>query len=112
MDALKRILSKETAVLIYFYNDDCPPCISLRPKVENLLEQEFPKINRVWINSKATPEIPANYSVFANPTLLVFFDGKETRRFSKYVSLPELRASIDRYYRLVFGEPYEGSEPS
>jgi len=99
---LQNQLKNELGVIVYFYNDDCPPCISLRPKVEKLVNEKFPKMNLIWINAKKTPEIPAAYSVFANPTIILFFDGKETRRFSKYVSVDELEESIERYYQLIF----------
>lgn len=92
------------AVLVYFYNDDCAPCISLRPKVESLVKTEFPKMDLFWVNSKATPDIPAAHGIFANPSILVFFEGKEFRRFSKYVSTDELRQAIARYYTLLFDE--------
>ncbi len=93
---------REPGVILYFYNDDCPPCFSLRPKVQTLMERTFPRMRLVWVNSKASPAIPAAYGVFANPTILVFFDGKEFRRFSKYVSVTELEEAIERYYRMVF----------
>ncbi|MCD4729522.1 MAG: thioredoxin family protein [Bacteroidales bacterium] len=102
LDKLIQIVEQETAIIVYFYNDDCPPCISLRPKVEGLINSTFPKIKLIWVNSKSYPEIPANYNVFANPTILVFFEGKEFKRFSKYVSISELEQAIDRYYKLVF----------
>lgn len=95
-------LADQMAVLLYFYNDDCPPCISLRPKVESLVKGEFPKMNLYWVNSKSNPAIPAAYGIFANPSILVFFEGKELRRFSKYVSMDELRQAISRYYSLAF----------
>ncbi len=100
--AVNQIIRDELGVLLYFYNDDCAPCISLRPKVESLMEEKFPKMQVIWVNSKSTPEIPAGYNVFANPTILLFFEGKEFKRFSKYVSMDELEASIDRYYSLMF----------
>lgn len=95
-------LKNHVAVMLYFYNNDCAPCISLRPKVEKLIEETFPLMNVIWVNSKEKPEIPAYYGVFANPTLILFFDGKETRRFSKYVSVDELAQSIERYYKIIF----------
>jgi len=99
---LQQVLESELGVIAYFYNDDCPPCISLRPKVDKLVNENFPNMKVVWINSKNTPQIPAAYQIFANPTILLFFDGKETRRFSKYVSIIELEESIERYYKLAF----------
>ncbi len=102
INELIQFVNEQTAIIVYFYNDDCPPCISLRPKVERLIKDTFPKMNLVWVNSKNHPEIPAHYSVFANPTILVFFEGKEFKRFSKYVSISELEQAIERYYKLVF----------
>ncbi|MEZ5083454.1 MAG: thioredoxin family protein [Bacteroidales bacterium] len=99
---LANCLESHVAVMLYFYNNDCAPCISLRPKVEKLVEITFPRMKVIWVNSKAQPEIPAHYGVFANPTILLFFDGKETRRFSKYVSVDELAQSIERYYKIIF----------
>lgn len=95
-------ISREPGVILYFYNDDCPPCISLRPKVEKMAGERFPNMKLVWVNSKSFPEIPAAFGVFANPTILIFFEGKEFRRFSKYISIPELETAIGRYYEMVF----------
>lgn len=40
------LIEKEDAVLIYFYNDNCAPCLSLRPKVIDLIDGQFPKIDQ------------------------------------------------------------------
>lgn len=104
-DALKlrEVIKKEAGTIVYFYNDDCAPCLSLRPKVESLVENHFPKMHLVWINSKVSPAIPAEYGIFANPTILIFFEGKEFKRYSKYVSIDEMHVSLERYYNLLFG---------
>ena len=41
---VSQLISEEVGVLLYFYNDDCAPCISLRPKVEELMQKRFPKM--------------------------------------------------------------------
>ncbi len=96
------IVKDEKALLLYFYNDDCPPCISLRPKIEQLVNSEFQHMKLVWVNAKKNPEIPASFGVFANPTILIFFEGKEFKRYSKYISMEELRNSVKRIYDLLF----------
>lgn len=102
LDKLQSQTANETALLIYYYNDDCPPCISLRPKVEAMVNTRFEKMKIAWVNSKTHPEVPAHYNVFANPTILIFFEGKEFKRYSKYVSISELEQAISRYYDLIF----------
>ena len=103
-NTLTNHIEKENAVLLYFYNDDCAPCITLRPKVEQLITNSFPKMKLIFINSKSDLLIPATFQVYANPTLLLFFEGKEYQRFSKFVSMTELENTIRRYYSLLFDE--------
>lgn len=98
---LKNKIKEEIAILVYFYNDNCAPCISLRPKIIELINKNFPKMELVFVNSKFN-DIPVNFGVYDNPTLIVFFDGKEYLRESKYVSTHQLKQSISRYYDLIF----------
>ena len=102
MDRIQELIKGKLALILYFYNDDCPPCLSLRPKVEALVENDYPEMELVFVNSKQHPEIPASFGVYSNPTLLIYFDGKESKRFSKYISTPELAQAIDRYYKMLY----------
>jgi len=99
---IQNLIQDNEALLIYFSTNQCAPCVSLRPKVLNLVQTKFPKMKMEFIDAESAPEITGHFSVFASPTILLFFDGKETRRFSKYVSVAELGESIERYYKLIF----------
>ncbi len=88
------------AVMVFFYNDHCPPCISLRPKVQTLLENAFPEMQLVLVDGLQHPALSAKLNVFGFPTLIGFFEGKEFFRKSKYVSVSELSQAIERPYRL------------
>jgi len=98
----EKLLNEETAALIYFYSDSCAPCVSLRPKVIELLEKSFPKMKLAFVNSATHPLVAAHFNVFSNPTLLIFFEGKEYKRLSKYVSISQLEETIGRPYGMVF----------
>lgn len=102
LSQLQDRISNDEALMAYFYSDNCAPCISLRPKVKELIERDFPKMKLYFINSEKFPEITATYGIFSNPTLLVFFDRKEYIRKSKYVSIPELKQSMERLYDMMF----------
>ena len=95
-------VKEEIASMLYFYSDHCAPCLSLRPKVIKMVEEEFPNIKLAFVNSEKHPKLPAQFNVFSNPTLILFFDGKEYRRESKYISIPQLAAEIERPYRMIF----------
>lgn len=103
LESLQNIIAEKPAVLAYFYNDNCAPCLSLRPKVIDMVNEHFPNLELHFINSDKK-EIPANYGVYDNPTLLVFFDRKEYIRVSKYVSTHQLAEQIKRYYDMIFEE--------
>jgi thioredoxin 1 len=99
---LRERVQSEPAILIYFKNDNCAPCLVLRPKVKELVDELFPNIEMVVIDSVEQPEFAGEFQVYANPTLLVFFDGKEYLRKSKHVAIPQLKAEISRLYEMMF----------
>ena len=99
---LRNRVQTEAAMLIYFKNDNCAPCIVLRPKVKELIDVSFPNIEMIVIDSIEQPEFAGEFQVYANPTLLVFFDGKEYIRKSKFVAIPQLKAEISRLYEMMF----------
>lgn len=101
---VQKTVKNNPAILLYFYNDNCPPCISLRPKIQRLIDKYFPKMKIVGIDSGKSPSISAHYGIFANPAIITFFGGSESKRYSKYVSVDELRQDIQRQYQLVFDE--------
>ncbi len=95
-------IKQNAAMMLYFYNDHCAPCLSLRPKVDEMAQQKFPEMKLKFVNSEGNESITAQYGVFSNPTIIVFFEGKEYKRFSKYISISELEEAIDRPYQLMF----------
>ncbi|MBN2237717.1 MAG: thioredoxin family protein [Bacteroidales bacterium] len=102
LEQLQNAVANDAGLIAYFYSDNCAPCISLRPKVKELLASEFPLMNLYFINSEKFPAISAEFGVFSNPTLLVYFDRKEYFRKSKYISIPELSQGIERLYTMMF----------
>lgn len=100
-ESVQSFIQNKKAVLLYFMNDACSPCLALRPKVEKMLER-YPKLHLAYIDSRQSPGLSAAYNVFSNPALLLFFEGKENVRFSKYVSVDQLEQAIRRPYGLIF----------
>lgn len=100
--ALDELNKATPALLLYFYNDSCAPCVALRPKVEEMIVNNFPEMRHSYVNAAHYPEFAASNGVFASPTIVVFFDGRESFRVSKYISIDELAGRIGRYYDLIF----------
>lgn len=102
LEDIRSIIASHPAVMLYFYNDQCQPCMSLRPKVEALLKEEFEKFRLVYINGFEHPQVSASFMVFSHPTLIIFLDGNEYIRESQYVSIAQLERAIRRPYELLF----------
>jgi len=99
-EALKELIMKAENLLVYFFNNDCAPCLALRPKVEKLIAERFPQMDLIYIDAKEFPELISEYQAYSFPVLIFFFEGKEYLRYSKYVSLAELDDTIGRIYDL------------
>ena len=97
-------LDNHPAVLFYFSTLSCSVGEALEPKVRDLICREFPKIEFIWIDMNASPEILGACQVFVEPTILLFVHGKEYIRRSRNVNPGELKSSIKRIYDLAFSE--------
>ena len=98
----QKFIEQKAGVMLYFYNDHCAPCLSLRPKIIELINSKFPKIELRFINSEKYPQLSSAFGVYENPVLILFFDGRETYRGSKYISIKTLDETIQKPYNILF----------
>lgn len=89
--------------VLYFSHQHCGVCKVLRPKVEQLLTEEYPELSFHYVDIEKEPKTAAGYTVFTVPVILVFFEGQEFYRFKGGVSIGELARQISRPYELKFG---------
>jgi len=104
LEEFSRMKQEEPALLAYFSTDACNVCKVLKPKVYELIQDEFPKLKMVYVKSDVLPDVAGQHQVFAAPTILVFFDGREYIRKSRNIGLDELRREIERPYSMIFSE--------
>lgn len=97
-----KITKSNKAVCFYLSTPECNVCKVLKPKVTEMLEVDFPSIFFCYVDLNEAKEISGQLSIFSVPTILVYFEGKETIRASRNVHLDELREQIDRYYKMIF----------
>lgn len=93
-------ISTGEATLLYFSGTHCSVCQNLRPKLEQALSEQFPKLCFLNIDAQQHPEIAASYTVFQVPTMLFFIDGKECLRKGGNLSVPIFIKQIERLYNL------------
>ena len=99
---IEKQIQTNDAVMIYFSGNNCGVCTALKPKIESSFTNHFPKIKQLYINAHDFPQIAAHFSIFTIPSLLVYFDKKETKRESRHISVDQLMQSTKRPYELFF----------
>lgn len=102
LEGVQEFLEKEKAVALYFTTPRCSVCEVLKPKIEELIQAEFPLIKFIQIKSDISPDISGHFGVFTAPTFLVFFEGKEYLRKARVMGISEIRDDLNRPYTLLF----------
>ena len=103
LEEAKKQLAKQEAVLVFFSDESCNVGDAISPKLQNLLKENFPKMNFLEINVQMLPEARGHFNVFVIPTVLGYFDSQETIREARHISIPVLGGKIERIYNILFG---------
>lgn len=101
-DELIKLTEKFPAVCFYLSTPQCNVCKVLKPKVIELIENDFTQLKFYYVDLNGAKEIAGQLSVFAVPTILIFFNGKEIIRTSRNIYIEQLKEQIKRYYQLIF----------
>ena len=102
IEDIEKEIQSYDAVMIYFSGENCGVCTALKPKIQSSFEIHFPKIKQIFISASKYPQIAAHFGVFTIPSLLIYFDKKETKRESRHISVSQLIQSTRRPYELFF----------
>jgi len=102
MEEFDHLISNSSGILIYFSHEKCNVCKVLKPKVFEMLKENFPKMQMYYSNTVLSPEVAGQNSIFTVPTILIYFDGKEFLRKSRNISVEGLQKEIERPYQLLF----------
>lgn len=100
--AMQTFVADNAAAAVYFGGADCGVCHVLEPKIRVLLSESFPQVSFARVATEQASELAAQQGVFAVPTLLIFFDGRENFRYARNFSPGEVERDIARPYGLFF----------
>ncbi len=103
IEDIEKQINDSPAILIYISTEGCNVCRELKPKIRKLLDGNFPEIKFLYINLDEIKEATGRLSVFAVPTILVYFEGKEFFREGRNLGIIQLSEKLDRPYSMLFG---------
>ena len=102
IEDIQNEINSNDAILLYFSGENCGVCTALKPKIQSSFQIYFPKIKQLFISASDYPAIAAHFSIFTIPSVLIYFDGKETKRESRHISIDQLIQNTKRPYELYF----------
>ena len=85
--------NQNEAIVLYFTTTTCNVCKSIFPKLEALM-QDYTNTT-IKIDAEQFPDIAGQHLIFTVPTILVFFEGKEVLRESRFIDLAKIERILD-----------------
>ena len=86
------VLKSEKPILIDFWATWCGPCMRQGPVVEELAEEGY-AVGKVDVDQNMA--LAQQFRVVSIPTLILFKDGTEVKRFVGLPSKDELKAALE-----------------
>jgi thioredoxin 1 len=89
-------LSSTEPVLVYFWEDDCTPCRTISPVLEEIAGATEGRVKVVSLEVGQNRAIKARYHIHGLPTLIVFVEGEvAARRVGAMVEKDDLMAWVN-----------------
>lgn len=77
----KEVLNESKPVLVDFYADWCGPCKMMAPIIEEVGKQIQGKGKVGKVNVDKNQDLAMKYNIMSIPTIIIFKEGKEVKRF-------------------------------
>lgn len=100
MEEVEYFIQANELAFIYVSRKNCSVCHGLFPQVKELFKN-YPEIQTATVDADKTPEFSGQYTIFAVPALLLFYDGKEYLREARIVPMQQFNEKVNRIYENV-----------
>lgn len=91
----KEVIQVKRLVMVDFYATWCGPCKKLAPIIEELAQENYPKLKVCKIDIDKNKDIYVKYKVVGIPCLIFFKDGKDIDRIIGLRTKKYIQGKID-----------------
>ncbi|PXX89516.1 thioredoxin [Marinobacter vulgaris] len=102
-EALSELLQSSPAVLLLYGGASCGVCQAIKPRLEKLAGEEFPKLVTAYVDCQEAAGSPlcAARGIFSLPVVQLWFDGQRFAEFARVFSMGDVRSALERPYGLL-----------
>jgi len=94
-------VAAESVVVVYYSTESCQVCKTLKPKIREIMDMQFPDASLVYIDTEKSPVLSGQHRVFSIPTIDIYVEGKSHARFSRNLALYEFEEAMRRPYEAL-----------
>lgn len=91
---LDELINDGKPIVLYFSSETCNVCHSVLPKLISIIG-DLPVLF-IKVKADMQPEICGQLLVFTVPTILIFYEGKEILRESRFIDFNNIEKMLDR----------------
>lgn len=88
---------KQDIGLVLFKSHGCGVCEAVKAQLETLLPN-YPHLKSAYCYSDDLDKIRGQLLIFTAPTVILFIDGKEYLRESRFIDYKRITGVFDRYF--------------
>lgn len=96
---LKQKINEKEIVLLLVKSKNCSVCEAVFVQLEDFISH-FNNLSGYYVSIDTIPTVASDYLIFTAPTVLLFINGKEIERQSRFISYDKFRVQIERYSEL------------
>lgn len=101
-ESIKALIAEEDIVVALFSDLACNVCLSITPDLIEM-SNRYPRVSFITADVEAVKALVGEYLILVYPTIIVFAQGKETKRFERLFSLDVLEETIERFDTILNG---------
>lgn len=91
-----RVLEVPGPAVLDFYQESCPPCHVLEPRIERVARQYEGRVPVYRVDIETDMPAAERFNVMSIPTVVVFRGGEEIERLDGLITESELNAAFRR----------------
>jgi thioredoxin 1 len=91
-----KVLEAPGPVALDFYQESCPPCHVLEPRLEKVAARYEDRLPVYQVDVDRDLAVAESFGVMSLPTVLVLRDGREVERLDGLIKEGDLTAAFDR----------------